>query len=112
MAATELDRERWASFLQNITGSLTGKQVEIEVLSLNLGAQIEAEWLTLIGISYDRKDDVIEVALDGLDHLIHSPRALLIDYDVGDVTAIEIVDADENRQIVKFRAPLGLAGPA
>jgi hypothetical protein len=37
---------------------------EIEVASLDLGDQIQAEWLPLIGITYDPNDDVVEVALD------------------------------------------------
>lgn len=110
--ATQIDRSRWAPFLDAITNSLIGKQAEIEVVSLDLGDQIEAEWTPLIGITYDRKDDLIEIALDELDHLIRSPRELFLDYAVGGiVAAIEIVDADGNRQIVKFRDPLALPAP-
>jgi hypothetical protein len=113
MAATQIDRERWATFLEAITNSLIGKQAEIEVVSLDLGDQIEAEWTPLIGISYDRKNDLIEIALEGLDHLVRSPRELYIDYALGNLaTAIEIVDSDENRQIVKFKDPLALPAPA
>jgi hypothetical protein len=113
MAATKIDRERWATFLETITNSLTGKQAEIEVVSLDLGDQIEAEWTPLIGIAYDRKDDLIEIALEGLDHMVRSPRELYIDYALGNLaTAIEIVDSDENRQIVKFKDPLALPAPA
>lgn len=113
MAATEIDREQWASFLDTITHSLVGKQAEIEVVSLNLGDQIEADWAPLIGLTYDRKNDLIEIALEGLDHLIRSPRELYVDYAVGDLaTAIEIIDADDTRQIVRFKDPLALPAPA
>jgi hypothetical protein len=113
MAAAEIDRSRWAPFLDTVTSSLVGKQAEIEVVSLNLGDQIEAEWTPLIGITYDRKDDLIEIALDELDHLIRAPRQLFIDYAVGEiVAAIEIVDADGNRQIIKFKDALALPAPA
>ena len=111
--AAQIDRAQWAPFLDGITNSLIGKRAEIEVVSLNLGDQIEAEWSPLIGITYDPKDDLIEIALDEVDHMIRSPRELFIDYAVGDVVAaIEIVDADGNRQIVKFRDPLALPAPA
>jgi len=113
MAATEIDRDRWATFLDTITNSLIGKQAEIEVVSLSLGDQMEAEWTSLIGIAYDRKDDLIEIALDKLDHLVRSPRQLFVDYGVGEiVAAIEIVDDEGTRQIVKFKDPLLLAAPA
>ena len=113
MAATEIDRNGWAPFLDGVTNSLIGKQAEIEVVSLDLGDQIEAEWTPLIGITYDRKDDLIEIALDELDHLVRSPRQLFADYGIGGiVAAIEIVDGDGNRQIVKFKDPLALPAPA
>ena len=68
---------------------------------------------SLIGITYDRTDDLIEIALDQLDHMVRSPRQLFVDYAVGDiVAAIEIVDGEGNRQIVKFRDPLALPAPS
>lgn len=113
MAATEIDRSSWAPFLDSVTNSLTGKQAEIEVVSLDLGDQIEADWTPLIGITYDSKNDLIEIALDELDHLVRSPRQVFVDYGVGDVlAAIEIIDADGTRQIVKLRDPLALPMPA
>ena len=113
MAATEIDRSSWAPFLDTVTNSLMGKQAEIEVVSLDLGDQIEAEWTPLIGMTYDRKDDLIEIALDELDHLIRSPRQLFVDYGVGEnVAAIEIVDGDGTQQIVKFKDALALPAPA
>ena len=111
--AAQIDRGQWARFLDALTHSLVGKQAEIEVVSLSLGDQIEAEWVPLIGITYDQKSDLIEIALEGMDHLIRSPRELFIDYALGEVVAaIEIVDADGNRQIVKFKDPPALPAPA
>ena len=74
MAATEIDRSSWAPLMDSLTDSLIGMQAEIEVVSLDLGNQIEADWTPLIGVAYDRKNDLIEIALDELDHLIRSPR--------------------------------------
>jgi hypothetical protein len=112
MDAEQIDRARWAPFFDNLTTGLMGKQAEIEVESLDLGDQIEAEWAPLIGITYDEKDDLIEVALDDLDHMIRSPRAVFIDVGVGGLVAIAIEDGDGNRQIVKLKDPLALPGPA
>ncbi|HEX3676643.1 MAG TPA: DUF5335 domain-containing protein [Sphingomicrobium sp.] len=112
MAATQIERSQWAPFLETLTTSLIGKQAEIEIASLDLGDQIEAEWAPLIGISYDAKDDLIEVALHELDHLIRSPRQLFIDYGVGGIVAIDMVDSDGNQQIARFRDPLALPAPS
>jgi hypothetical protein len=35
-----------------------------------------AEWPPLRGVAYDPKDDVLEVALEGIDHLIEHPREI------------------------------------
>lgn len=112
MAAEQIDRTRWASFLDHVTKSLIGKQAEIEVESLDLGDQIEAEWVPLIGITYDAKDDLIEIALQDLDHLIRSPREIFVDYGVGGIVAIAIDDGDGNRQVVKLKHPLALPAPS
>ena len=109
MAATEIDRSSWAPLMDSLTDSLIGKQAEIEVVSLDLGNQIEADWTPLIGVAYDRKNDLIEIALDELDHMVRSPRQLFVDYGVGGIlAAIEIIDGDGNRQIVKLKDPLAL----
>ncbi|HTU11501.1 MAG TPA: DUF5335 domain-containing protein [Allosphingosinicella sp.] len=112
MAAEQIERTQWASFLDNVTKSLIGKRAEIEVASLDLGAQIEVEWAPLIGMTYDSKDDLIEIALEGLDHLIRSPRELFVDFGVGDIVAIAIADGDGNRQVVKLKDPLALTAPS
>jgi hypothetical protein len=82
---------------------LEGKRAEVEVASLRLGDQVEAEWLPLLGIVYDSKDDIVEVALEGLDHLIPSPREIYVDDDLLGPWTFEIVNADDVREIIRFR---------
>jgi hypothetical protein len=66
-----------------------------------LGDQVQVKGLPLIGIAYDPDDDVVEVALDGLDHMIHRPREIYLDNGVGGLTSLEIVDGI--RRIVKLK---------
>jgi hypothetical protein len=87
---------------------LVGKQVEIEVIGLSMGAQIEQEWIQLLGITYDPKDDLIEILVEGLDHLIPKPREVWVDHDAIGLASIEVVDADDVRQIIRLREPLML----
>ena len=112
MAAQQIERKRWGVFLDGLTETLVGKQAEVEVAGLDLGDQIEAEWTPLIGITYDEKDDLIEIALDALDHLIRSPRSLFVDEGVGGIVSIAIEDGDGNRHIVKLKDPLALPAPS
>src|SRR5436305_11733912 len=92
-------------------GVEVGKRAEIEIASLAVGDQIEAEWLPLLGITYDPKDDLIEIALDGLDHLIPKPQRLFVDLGAEGLNSMQVIDADGLSQIVKLRDPLMLPPP-
>ena len=112
MTLRKLDKKQWEAFFEGVSKLLEGKRAEIDVASLSLGDQVEAEWLPLVGIAYDPNDDLVEVALEDLDHLIQHPREIYMDDDVGGLLAIEIVTADDVRNIVKLRDPLLLPAPA
>lgn len=108
MSIRKIDKPEWPAFCDAVSKSLSGKRAEIEVESLALGSQIEAESLPLIGIAYDSKSDMMEIALDGLDHMINRPRELFADFGPGGLTTLEVVDGDDVHQIIKLRDPLML----
>jgi hypothetical protein len=108
MAIHKLEKTAWRSYLDEISKSLTGKRAEIEIDSLGIGAQIEAKWLPLLGVVYDPKSDLVEIALEGVDHLIREPRELYVDYHADGLRSLEIIDAGGAHQIVQLRDPLML----
>lgn len=112
MSVHEVAKSNWKPFFETLTGTLVGKRAEVEVASLDLGDQIQAEWSPLVGIVYDPKNDLIEVALEGVDHLILEPRRVYVDFDVGGLISLEVIDADDVRQIVKLKDPVALPAPA
>jgi hypothetical protein len=111
MSVHQVDKSHWKSFFDTLTRTLARKRAEVEVASLDLGDQIGAEWAPLIGIAYDPTDDLVAVALEGLDHLIIEPREVYIDYDVGGLIGLEVIDAADVRQIIKLKDPLALPAP-
>jgi hypothetical protein len=111
MAIRKLEKRDWKGFLDGVTELLLGKRADIEVASLALGDQIETKSVRVLGMVYDHKDDVIEIVLDGLDHLIHRPRDLYVDQNGLELSSVQIVDADGTRQIVMLRDPLMLPPP-
>ena len=111
MTIRKLEKKEWKPYLDLVSKLLETKDAEIEVASLDLGDQVQAEWLPLLGISYDPNDDLVEVALDGLDHMIPHPREIYLDNGARALTSIEIVDSAGVKQIVKLRDQLALPPP-
>ncbi len=111
MTVRKLEKAEWRGYFDFMSRGLEGTQAEIEVGALPLGDQVEADWLPLLGITYDPKGDLLEVALEGLDHLIHKPRDIQVDATNEQLMSVAIVDADGTRQIVRLRSPLMLPPP-
>jgi hypothetical protein len=112
MTVHTLEKTEWHSYFDRMTKVLIGKRAEIEVASLELGDQIEAEWVALLGITYDPKKDVLEIALDGLDHLVPKPRQVYVDEGLAGLDSFEAIDHAGARHIVRLREPLMLPAPS
>jgi len=109
MATEKLDKAVWHTTFEQMSKSLlVGKEVKIEVTGLKIGDQIEQEWIQLLGITYDPKSDLIEILVEGLDHLIHKPREIWVEHGAIGLVSMEVIDADDVRQIIRLREPLML----
>src|SRR5580765_4427910 len=97
-----IPQEQWRTFFDRMSKALLGKWAEIEVASLDLGDQIVAEWVPLLGITYDSRDDLLDVALDRSNHLIRSPREIIVEESEAGLKGVAVVDKDGTRQIVKL----------
>jgi hypothetical protein len=86
----QLEKNDWHPHLARISKILEGKQAEIEVTSLALGSQVQSNWLQLLGLAYDPKDDILEIALDGLDHMIRKPSTIYIDEQPGGLASSKL----------------------
>jgi hypothetical protein len=111
MTVRYLEKTEWSPFFNYLSKTLSGSQVEIDVGALSLGGHVLADWVPFIGLVYDPKDDLVEVALEGYDHLIRNPREIQIEEGVGELVSIEIIDAQEAHQIIKLKEPLLLPAP-
>jgi hypothetical protein len=106
-----LDKSECKAYFDALTKSLHGQEAYIEVASLAIGDQVESKWTRLLGIAYDPKSDLVEIDLEGIDHLIQHPKDIRVGYVHDGIEAIEIVDADDAMQIVRLREPLALPAP-
>jgi hypothetical protein len=108
MVGRVLTKPEWQLYCDRISKGMAGKRAQIEVTGLLLGDQIAAKWLPAMGITYDPKRELLEIALEGFDHLIHKPRDISVDDGPEGLTSMEIVDSDGRRQIIRLKEPLKL----
>lgn len=101
----------WQEFLELLSRELPGKRALIEAASLTLGDQTEANWLPFLGITYDRKDDLVEIILKDVDHLIHKPEQVAVEGPGALLSSIEIIDDDGIHHIMRLQEPVMLPAP-
>jgi hypothetical protein len=111
MSIRALNRAEWRRYCDGVSKTIAGRTVELDVASMDLGDRVEARWLPLLGIVFDARGDVIEIALDGLGHSILAPRELLLEETERGLVAIEIVGSDDTVETLRFREPLRLSPP-
>jgi hypothetical protein len=103
MPTTKIGEGEWHRYFDTVGSALQGRKATVQVIGPDIGAQFAAEDLGIIGITYDQKDQLLEIALDGLDHLIRHPREIYIDETPDGAAMIEVVDADEHKHIIQIR---------
>ncbi|PVE21842.1 hypothetical protein DC522_24315 [Microvirga sp. KLBC 81] len=106
MTARMIDMSDWRLYLDQVSESLSDRRAEVRVVSPKLGNQVEAEGIRLLGIAYDPKDNVLEVALEGLDHLIHKPVELYVEEGPSGIESLSILDGEGNQHIVQLQRPV------
>jgi hypothetical protein len=105
-----IPKTEWRAFFDQMSKALLGKRAEVEVASLDLGDQVIVEWMPMIGITYEPNDDVLDVALDGPNHLIRGPQQIAVDEAPTGISSIAVTAADGARHIIRLKAPVMLTG--
>lgn len=109
MGVQRLVRADWQSYCERISRGIdSGQRAELEVVSLDLGDHLETSWVPIMGLVYEPKTDLLEVALEGVDHLITHPREVLVETSKRGIVSVEIVADDDVRRIVRLLEPLSL----
>jgi hypothetical protein len=108
MPLTQLARSQWQAYFDRVSKAIGATRVQIEVVGLGLGDQMEADFIPLFGLSYDPKNDLLAVIAEGVDHLIRHPKQIHVDHELDWLHSIEAVDAENNRHIILLKGPLAL----
>src|SRR5215472_7028011 len=109
----EPERSSWPKYFDSVTASIEGTLVTVELMGEQLGDQTDVERLPVQAISYDPRDDVLEVAVGGrgtrypvvLRHFISSPTAISVEELEGRPTAILVTDPDGVRTLIRLFEP-------
>ncbi|MGV8899611.1 MAG: DUF5335 family protein [Burkholderiaceae bacterium] len=112
MTTRKIEKAEWKTFFDSVSkvGGLDSKCAEIEVLGLSLGDHIAAEWVPMFGVTYNPRGDMLEIALEGLDHLIHKPQMIFVEENTAGLLSISVTDEDDIQHIIRLRDPLLLPG--
>lgn len=107
----QLGAEKWVEYFDSVAPSIDGLLVTIEVMSEQLGDQVDVERLPLQAINYDPKDNMLEISVGGrsvrypvlLRHFISSPQTISIEGS-GPLSpsAILVTDADGVRTLIRL----------
>lgn len=109
MSATkEIRREQWEDYFDRFTKRhLRDDRPEaatLEVVSPELGDQVEADRAHLLGISFDRRNDTLEVLLENVDHLAFHPKEIwVVEEEDGFLQSVEIVRDGGEKEILTIR---------
>ena len=109
METRAVSRESWQSFFDSFSRIYTGSRATLEILSGDLGAQMEVEDVPLTGVSCDLTGlEMHFLTREG--HLVHriaSPLRISIEErEDGLIAAIEIAsDRDDVETILRLMAP-------
>jgi hypothetical protein len=108
MQTREIEKDNWRSFFDQVSWTLQGKLIQIEVDSLELGAQIEADKLSLNGLTYDSKDDTFVISTDEIEHVMRSPQQIFVADGTEGINSLKVRTADGTEHIINFAEPLAL----
>ncbi len=108
MTIRNLEKPQRQGYFDRVSQHLGATQARIELIGNDVGAQLEADWVGLVGLAYDPRNDELEIATDALDHHISRPREVYVDDGVEGLHSVEIIDDAGNKQIIRLKQPLRL----
>jgi hypothetical protein len=104
-----LPAPKWQAYFDEISKCLAGERAFVQIEGLAFGDQTQAKCLPLIGLTYDPKGGLLEIAMEGLDHLIHRPREIVVSEGAEGLECLSIIDSHDQKQNIRLVKPLRYA---
>ena len=80
-------------------------------LDFRFAVSITRRKLSLNGLSYDRRDNVVVIDTEVIEHLVVAPRQIYVSGDEDAFDSLEITVAEGGKHIINFSEPLALPAP-
>jgi len=113
----ELAAETWVEYFDSIVPNIEGLLVTIEVMSEELGDQLDVERLPLQALGYDPNESLLEISVGGrgmrypvlLRHFISAPQTISVEeHEALNPTAILVTDASGVRTLIRLFEPAAI----
>ena len=106
MTVQKIERSLWERYFDDISRVLTGKQVEIKNIGLDIGDQVEVNWTPLRRLRYHADRNLFEVDTGTRSHMIGHPREIYVEIDGSDLQAVEVLDGSSHKHVIALRTGL------
>jgi hypothetical protein len=108
MAVRKIYQENWQNYFDTFAKLFLKddqpEYADIKVLSGQSGAQTETSWQLLEGITYNDKDNVLNIKVENLNRMILNPQEIYVDeVEDGWINSMEIVEEDGTKTIIETR---------
>ncbi len=110
MATRRVVREGWQGYFDSVSRHLKTSHVEVWVEGIDIGDQLTAEHLPLLGLSYDPIGDQVRVITESIDHAISAPIDIYVEESEAGLESFEVKTSDGRTEIVRLTAALALPG--
>jgi Family of unknown function (DUF5335) len=106
----DIPRDAWRAHFDEFSRTAGASEVTLEVAGPDVGDQIAAERLTLTGITYDDKDDILVVGLDApggsveeYEHIVSEPRQIQVATLSDGETTYDVTDSEGRQHLIRVR---------
>jgi len=109
LRTNKVSSDQWDSKFNQISQKLENRNIDIEVVAMDLGDQFAATGVHLKGLTYEPRDNVIQIASDDFSHIINSPSEVYFTLDeesIESIKSIELIDSEDRKHIVTFEDAL------
>lgn len=103
MTTRKLESAEWQRYFDEVAKHLPSMRVGVSILGEDIGVQPETENSALLGMSYDPKDGVFEVATAHISHRVAQPKEIYVREEGGTLSSVEVIAQDDTKQIVELR---------